>query len=116
MRSSPRTNSPRRHPVDSYTKIALDWMTDHPTPDAVTTDPDRWAVETGTVIRQRIHDLVDHLAPPVANEEYMARVGRLNAAEMSAREVAIEEYLPSYTTPDDEEDWVPLMPDISDLL
>lgn len=102
--------------MDSYTKLALDWLADHPTPAAIASDPDRWAVETGTSIRQRIRDLVDHLAPPVPNEKFMDRVGRLNAAELTAREVAIEEHLPSYTLADDRENWVPLMPDISDLL
>ena len=102
--------------MDSYTKLALDWLADHPTPEAVTSDPDRWAQKTGTAIRQRTHDLVDQLAPPVPDEEFMTRVGRLNSAQLIAKEVAIEEYLPSYTTTDDQEDWVPLMPDISDLL
>lgn len=40
----------------------------------------------------------------------MARVGRMNAAELTAREDAIDEYLPSYITPDDHQDWVPLIP------
>jgi len=102
--------------MDSYTKLALDWLADHPTPDAVTTAPESWAAEIGMAMHQHIRDLVDHLAPPVANEEYLSRLGRLNAAWQMATEVAIDEYLPSYTTPDDEEDWVPLMPDISDLL
>lgn len=102
--------------MDSYTKLALDWLAGHPTPEAVTSDPDRWAMETGEAVFQRIHELVDTLAPPRACEEFLARAGRLNSAWQMATEVAIEEYLPSYTTPDDEEDWVPLMPDISDLL
>ena len=102
--------------MDSYTKLALDWLADHPTPEAVTTDPDRWAQETGTAMHQRIRDLVDHLAPSIADEEFLSRVGRLNAAWQMATEVAIDEYLPSYTMAEDQEDWVPLMPDISDLL
>ena len=102
--------------MESYTKLALDWLADHPTPAAITSDPDRWAAETGTAVRQRTHDLMDQLAPLVPNEDFMGRVGRLNAAKLTAREVAMEEYLPSYTTTDDQEDWVPLMPDISDLL
>lgn len=102
--------------MDSYTKLAQDWLDGHPTPEAVTTDPHRWSQETGTAIRQRVRDLVDHLAPPVANEEFLGRVRRLNSAEQTAREVAVEEYLPSYPPPDDQATWVPLMPDISDLL
>ena len=102
--------------MDSYTKLALDWLADHPSPEAVTTDPERWAAETGMAINHRIRELVDTIAPPMADEEFMARVGRLNSAALTAREVAIDEYLPRYTTPDDDEDWVPLMPDISDLL
>ena len=103
--------------MDSYTKLAQDWLADHPSPEAVTTDAARWATETGEAIFQRIHHLVDHLAPPVHDEEYLSRLGRLNSAWQMATEVAIDEYLPSYRTPDDDdEDWVPLMPDISDLL
>ena len=102
--------------MDSYTKLALDWLSGHPSPEAITSDPDRWAAETGMAMHQRIRDLVDHLAPPVPDEEFLSRVGRLNSAWQMATEVAIDEYLPSYTTPDDDEDWVPLMPDISDLL
>jgi hypothetical protein len=30
--------------------------------------------------------------------------------------VAIDEHLPFYDLPDEDEDWQPLMPDISDLL
>lgn len=102
--------------TDSHTTLALDWLTGHPTPEAVTRDPDRWARETGEAMFQRIHELVDTMASPVTGEEYLARLGRLNSAWQMATEVAMGEYLPSYPTPDDHEGWVPLMPEIADLL
>jgi hypothetical protein len=102
--------------VDSYRKIALDWLADHPEPESITTDPARWSEQTAEAIRQRIRDLVDQLAPANAKDGYSTRVGRLNAAELSARELAIEEHLPGYPTADDQEHWAPLVPDISDLL
>ena len=102
--------------MDSYTKLAQDWLADHPNPEAVTSDPDRWAQETGEAIFQRTHEVLDRLAPPVPDEEFLTRAGRLNSAWQMATEIAIDEYLPSYTTSDDQEEWVPLMPDISDLL
>lgn len=39
--------------MNTYTKLAADWLADHPTPEGVTSDPDHWANETGTAIRHR---------------------------------------------------------------
>ena len=102
--------------MNDFTKLALDWLAEHPNPQTITHDPAGWADQTGEAIRQRIHHLVDQLAPPIPDEPFMTRVGRLNSARLTATELAIDEYLPSYSTPDDREDWVPLMPDISDLI
>jgi hypothetical protein len=81
--------------VDSYTKLALDWLADHPNPETVTADPNRWAEQTSQSIRQRIHEVVDQFAPSIP---------------------AIDEHLPIYEPSPDREDWTPLVPDISDLL
>lgn len=102
--------------MNDFTKLALDWLAEHPNPQTITNDPTNWAEQAGEAIRQRIRVLVDQLAPPIPDEPFMTRVGRLNSARLTATELAIDEYLPSYATPDDQEDWVPLMPDISDLL
>jgi len=102
---------------DNYTKLSKDWLADHPDPTAVTSNPAAWAAETSARIRQRIHDLADQLAPPTPGETYLDRVRRLNAAHQTATEVAIEEHLPMLDPqPDQTEQWVPLVPDISDLL
>jgi hypothetical protein len=103
--------------VDTYTKLAMDWLAAHPSPASVTTDPTRWAGQTGRSIRQRIQDLVDQLAPPIQDEPFLDRVRRLNAARQMAMEVALDEYLPTPgSTQDETSDWTPLMPDLSDLL
>mgnify|MGYP007132579965 CR=1 FL=1 len=102
--------------MDSYTTLAHRWLESHPNPSSITDDPDRWAQATGEAIFQRIHQIVDQLAPPIPGEEYLDRLRRLNSAWQTATEVAIDEHLPFYDLPDEEEDWVPLMPDISDLL
>ena len=102
--------------MDSYTKLALDWLTGHPMPEAVTTNPTVWAASTGSAIRQRIRDLVDQLAPPLRGDDFQGRVNRLNSAEATAREMAIEEHLPNYESPEVQQGWVPLVPEISDLL
>ncbi len=103
--------------MDSYTTLAHRWLESHPNPSSITNDPDRWALETGEAIFQRIHQLVDQLAPPIPGEEYLDRLRHLNSAWQTAAEVAIDEHLPFYEpAPDQDENWVPLMPDISDLL
>ncbi len=102
--------------MDSYTTLAHRWLESHPNPSSVTNDPDRWAVETGQRLRHRIRELTDQLAPRIPGEEYLDRLRRLNSAWQTATEVAIDEHLPFYDLPDEDEDWQPLMPDISDLL
>lgn len=103
--------------MDSYTTLAYHWLEGQPNPSSVTNDPQEWAVETGQRIRHRIRELTDQLAPPIPGEEYLDRLGRLNSAWQTATEVAIDEHLPFYDpAPDENEDWAPLMPDISDLL
>ena len=74
-------------------------------------------MEAADDIRQRIQDLVDQLAPPIQDEPFLDRVRRLNAARQMAMEVALDEYLPTPgSTQDETSDWTPLMPDLSDLL
>jgi len=103
--------------VNDFTTLAHHWLESHPNPSAVTDDPERWAEQTGQAIFQRIHQLVEQLAPRIPGEEYLDRLRRLNSAWQTATEVAIDEHLPMYDpAPDQDEDWVPLIPDISDLL
>lgn len=103
--------------MNDFTTLARGWLAEHPSPETITDDPTGWAEQTGEAIRQRIHDLVDQLAPPIPDEPFMTRVGRLNAARLTATEMAIDEHLPCYDPPQDEtEGWTPLVPDYSDLL
>ena len=102
--------------MNSYTTLAHRWLESHPNPSSVTNDPEQWAEETGDRIRHRVRELTDQLAPPKPGEEYLDRLRRLNSAWQTAAEMAIDEHLPFYDRPDEDEDWVPLMPDISDLL
>ena len=102
--------------MNSYTTLAHRWLESHPNPPSVTTDPEQWAEETGQRIRHRVRELTDQLAPPMPGEDYLDRLRRLNSAWQTATETAIDEHLPFYDRPDEDEDWVPLMPDISDLL
>ena len=104
--------------MDTYTKLALDWLAGHPNPESVTTDdPTRWAARTSDAMSHRIRAVADHLAPSIPDEPFLTRLGRLSSAWQMATEVAIDEFLPTYEpNPDETEDWVPLVPDISDLL
>ena len=102
--------------MNDLTTLAHHWLESHPNPLAVTDDPDRWAEQTALRIRHRIRELADQLAPRIPGEEYLDRLRRLNSAWQTATEVAIDEHLPFYDLPDEDEDWQPLMPDISELL
>lgn len=103
--------------MNDFTTLAHHWLESHPNPSAVTDDPDRWAEQTALRIRHRIRELADQLAPRIPGEEYLDRLRRLNSAWQTATEVAIDEHLPIYDpAPDEDEAWVPLIPDISDLL
>lgn len=103
--------------MNDFTTLAHHWLESHPNPSSITNDPERWAEVTGEAIFQRIHRLVEQLAPTIPGEEYLDRLRRLNSAWQTATEVAIDEHLPNYDpAPDEDENWVPLIPDISDLL
>ena len=103
--------------MNDFTTLAHHWLESHPNPSAVTDDPDGWAEQTGLRIRHRIRELAAQRAPRIPGEEYLARLRRLNSAGQPATEGAIDEHLPNYDpAPTEDEDWVPLIPDISDLL
>ena len=103
--------------MDSYTTLAHHWLESHPNPASVTHDPDLWAEEAGLRIRRRIRELTDQLAAPIPSEAYLDRLRRLNSAWQAATELAIDEHLPNYDpVPTEDENWVALVPDISDLL
>lgn len=99
-----------------YTTLALDWLTDHPRPETITTDPQRWADHMGPVIENRIRQLVEQLAPPIPGEAFRTRRSRLTSAQLTASELAMDELLPVHDPiPDHGADWKPLIPDLSDL-
>ena len=69
------------------------------------------------LIRSLIPFIPAFIAAWIYREElFSLMVIPLNSAWQSATEVAIDEHLPFYDLPDEDGDWVPLMPDISDLL
>ena len=101
--------------MDTYTTLALDWLSTQPDWAAITDDPQTWAHETGERLFQRTRELTDQLAPTVPGEAFGDRVRRLNTAWQSAEELAIAEILPP-TTERSQTGWTPLLPDLSDLL
>ena len=103
--------------MDSYRNLAMDWLATQPDWATITSDPQTWALETGDRIFQRTRELTDQLAPRIPNEPFEERCHRLNGAWQTAEELAIAEHLsPAATVEGSEPGWVPLVPNLSDLL
>ena len=81
---------------------------------------DRWSLlilrQLGAVGPLGFNALATGIPGRISRSVLLDRLRRLNSAWQSATEVAIDEHLPFYDLPDEDGDWVPLMPDISDLL
>lgn len=79
--------------MNRYGRIALDhWKTSAPTRYAAIPDPETFFAELGEQMAREVQTLALDLAgPDPAGEEYLAKVGRLNAARSQAEELVLHE-------------------------
>lgn len=90
--------------MNRYGRMAMEhWREAAPNRFAAIPDPEAFFSTLGLEVESRVQALQSQLAgPDPVGEEYLAKVGRLNAARSQAEEAALAELV--WIEPEDEED------------
>lgn len=123
---APMRSDRRLRAMDPYGRRAMDYVRENcPRQYAAIGDPVSFFSDLGERMRAQVSEAADALAqapaPPEATtpEGWAQRVGEANVAGLMTEERVFSEMVwtafPSEVGDEDEEDWMPLLPDTSDL-
>lgn len=95
--------------MNQYATTARDYFRDHlPSRYSQIQDPDQFFQDLGQQIQNQVADLTPQLAgPDPAGEEYLAKLGRLNAAKRQAEELVMADLVYSQAPEHESEDLDP---------